>query len=164
MGLFDNLLRDRNTRKAQEQAADSQDQPSSELVQDQAPSEALEAEKNVDNLVQEEDVPDLSDAVQEAQKAQEANPVEDSASFKPIKKYDQKDRVTHVVGETRVVAIINQKGGVGKMPAPPEWGRRFLKKVGDFSGNYAASFRAASVAQPSTNAVTTASQVPVPAA
>ena len=90
MGLFDNLLRDRNTRKAQEQAADSQDQPSSELVQDQAPSEALEAEKNVDNLVQEEDVPDLSDAVQEAQKAQEVGPVEDSAS------------------------IINQKGGVGK--------------------------------------------------
>lgn len=114
MGLFDNLLRDRNTRKAQEQAADSQDQPSSELVQDQAPSEALEAEENVDNLVQEEDVPDLSDAVQGAQKAQEASPVEDSASFKPIKKYDQKDRVTHVVGETRVVAIINQKGGVGK--------------------------------------------------
>ena len=37
MGLFDNLLRDRNTRKAQEQAADSQDQPSSELAQDQAP-------------------------------------------------------------------------------------------------------------------------------
>jgi chromosome partitioning protein len=39
---------------------------------------------------------------------------EDGITVTPIKTYDQKKPVTHVIGSTQVFAIINQKGGVGK--------------------------------------------------
>lgn len=32
----------------------------------------------------------------------------------PLKRYSEKAPVTHVVGQTKIIAIINQKGGVGK--------------------------------------------------
>ena len=41
-------------------------------------------------------------------------PVEDSSVVKEIKPYSEKLPVKHVVGKTLVIAIINQKGGVGK--------------------------------------------------
>ena len=41
-------------------------------------------------------------------------PVEDMIEYKPIKPYTEKKPVKHVVGQTKVIAIINQKGGVGK--------------------------------------------------
>ncbi len=42
-------------------------------------------------------------------------PVEDNASAKtPLKSYRDKKPVDHVIGQTKVLAIINQKGGVGK--------------------------------------------------
>lgn len=45
----------------------------------------------------------------------EAQPVvEEEIEFKPIKSYNEKKPVTHVVGQTKIIAIINQKGGVGK--------------------------------------------------
>lgn len=111
MGLFDSFRRDKNTRKAQEQDTVSPDQESSETPEaPQALADASEVvEENV--VVQEEEVPSLSDAAQEA----DAVPAEEQSVSQPIiKKYDQKARVTHTVGETHVVAIINQKGGVGK--------------------------------------------------
>lgn len=40
--------------------------------------------------------------------------VVDQADKKPIKSYKDKAPVRHVVGQTKVAAIINQKGGVGK--------------------------------------------------
>ncbi len=65
----------------------------------------------------EEDVP----AVEEPEPAEteETTPVEEEFTeevieMKPIKTMDQKKRVTHVIGETKIMAIINQKGGVGK--------------------------------------------------
>ncbi len=41
-------------------------------------------------------------------------PVDDSSVVKEIKPYSEKLPVKHVVGKTLVIAIINQKGGVGK--------------------------------------------------
>ena len=46
-------------------------------------------------------------------------PVEDvredyQVDLKPIKSYSEKAPVKHVVGQTKIIAIINQKGGVGK--------------------------------------------------
>ena len=39
---------------------------------------------------------------------------EDEPTSRELKSYDQKARVTHVIGETKIFAVINQKGGVGK--------------------------------------------------
>ena len=41
-------------------------------------------------------------------------PVEEEPTSRELKSYDQKARVTHVIGETKIFAVINQKGGVGK--------------------------------------------------
>ena len=40
--------------------------------------------------------------------------VENQSSIREIKEYSQKKPVDHVIGQTRIIAIINQKGGVGK--------------------------------------------------
>ena len=42
-----------------------------------------------------------------------AIPVPDEP-YRPLKTYSEKAPVTHVVGQTKIIAIINQKGGVGK--------------------------------------------------
>ena len=39
---------------------------------------------------------------------------EDNAVVSPLRSYQEKKPVNHVVGQTKVLAIINQKGGVGK--------------------------------------------------
>ena len=41
-------------------------------------------------------------------------PIEDQVEVKEIKDYSQKEPVRHAIGQTRVIAILNQKGGVGK--------------------------------------------------
>ena len=40
--------------------------------------------------------------------------VTDQMDTKRLKSYSEKKPVTHTVGETKIIAIINQKGGVGK--------------------------------------------------
>ena len=40
--------------------------------------------------------------------------VEDQMDVKELKSYKDKKPVNHVIGQTKVIAIINQKGGVGK--------------------------------------------------
>lgn len=44
----------------------------------------------------------------------QASTVEDRMDSKLMKTYKDKKPVTHVIGQTKVIAIINQKGGVGK--------------------------------------------------
>lgn len=46
--------------------------------------------------------------------APQASVVEDRMDSKAMKSYKDKKPVTHVIGQTKVIAIINQKGGVGK--------------------------------------------------
>ena len=41
-------------------------------------------------------------------------PVEDVSQRRQIKSYKDKKPVKHVIGQTKIIAIINQKGGVGK--------------------------------------------------
>ena len=41
-------------------------------------------------------------------------PVEDQMHVKSLKSYKDKKPIDHVIGQTRIIAIINQKGGVGK--------------------------------------------------
>lgn len=46
--------------------------------------------------------------------APQVSQVEDQMENKTLRTYKDKKPVTHVVGQTKVIAIINQKGGVGK--------------------------------------------------
>lgn len=41
-------------------------------------------------------------------------PIEDNSERRQIKSYKDKKPVKHVIGQTKIIAIINQKGGVGK--------------------------------------------------
>lgn len=41
-------------------------------------------------------------------------PIEDNFDVKQIRSYKDKKPVNHVIGQTKIIAIINQKGGVGK--------------------------------------------------
>ncbi len=41
-------------------------------------------------------------------------PIEDHMDVKTLKTYRDKKPVDHVIGQTRIIAVINQKGGVGK--------------------------------------------------
>lgn len=57
------------------------------------------------------------EAVEEEYQVIEREPapqIEDQSRTVPVKTYAEKKAVTHIVGQTKVIAIINQKGGVGK--------------------------------------------------
>jgi len=73
------------------------------------------------NKKQSSEEPDTKVSPVQEEEAQEEPEVElqeepqlDTRAPKEIRTYDQKKKVTHVIGQTRIVAIINQKGGVGK--------------------------------------------------
>lgn len=79
------------------------------LKRDKKPAETVKSE-NDDQFVEEDIAIDHIEVVErEAKPVQEQNVVE-----KPIKTFKDKAPVKHVVGQTKVMAIINQKGGVGK--------------------------------------------------
>lgn len=79
------------------------------LKRDKKPAETVKSE-NDDQFVEEDIAIDHIEVVErEAKPVQEQNVVE-----KPTKTFKDKAPVKHVVGQTKVMAIINQKGGVGK--------------------------------------------------
>ncbi len=93
MGFFDGLKRDKKKNEP--------------VIQEQHRIEEVDDEIAIDHIeVVERDPEPVAPA-----------PAED-ASFeiesRPIKSYKDKQPVTHVVGQTKIIAIINQKGGVGK--------------------------------------------------
>ena len=92
VGLFDGLKRE---KKAAETIASDDMDVSSEI--------------SSDNEVAEIDIEDVE--VVERDVSRET--IEEVAP-KHLKSYKEKDPVKHVIGQTKVLAIINQKGGVGK--------------------------------------------------
>lgn len=92
MGWFDSLKRERK----EAQAVNEVKEP------------IIESVPAVDNK---------EEAVEEEYQVIEREPapqIEDQSRTVPVKTYAEKKPVTHVVGQTKVIAIINQKGGVGK--------------------------------------------------
>ena len=92
MGWFDSLKRERKEAQA--------------VTEIKEP--IVESVPTVDNS---------EEAVEEEYQVIERQPapqIEDQSRTVPVKTYAEKKAVTHVVGQTKVIAIINQKGGVGK--------------------------------------------------
>ena len=87
MGLFDGLKRDKKVAETVKHSSEREDQE-------------YEDEISIDHIeIVERDVTPV---------------VEDVVVPKPIKSFKDKNPVRHVIGQTKVIAIINQKGGVGK--------------------------------------------------
>ena len=102
MGFFDGLRRD---RRKKETAASSVEITQEELKEDVSVSEEDEEEVSLETDVDDESMDDEIEPVPSP--APPADPV-------PLKSYKDKKPVQHVVGQTKILAIINQKGGVGK--------------------------------------------------
>ena len=111
MGIFDSFRREKKTRPivASNANAESKETESNAAVGMNDSSSEIVEEK----AIQEE----TPDTVEEHQEPQNENvQVVDSGSFVPqaIRSYSEKKPVDHVVGSTKIIAIMNQKGGVGK--------------------------------------------------
>ena len=94
MGFLDGFKRDRNEK-----------QVATENVQASQEDELLEDSQTADSF-------DIENA--EVVMRDPSAGIEDRSEVRPIKTYDEKSPVKHVVGQTKIIAIINQKGGVGK--------------------------------------------------
>ena len=92
MGWFDSLKRERKEAQAVTEVKEP-------IV------ESVPAVDNEEETVEEE---------YQVIEREPAPQVEDQSRTVPVKTYAEKKAVTHVVGQTKVIAIINQKGGVGK--------------------------------------------------
>ena len=92
MGWFDSLKRERKEAQAVTEVKEP-------IV------ESVPAVDNEEETVEEE---------YQVIEREPASQIEDQSRTVPVKTYAEKKAVTHVVGQTKVIAIINQKGGVGK--------------------------------------------------
>ena len=95
MGLFDGL---KSKRKAASTIAEQKDIHEDENLNKDEESSIESEEPEIEEPETNKDVP----------------VIEDQYEARPIKSMSEKKRVTHTVGETKIIAIINQKGGVGK--------------------------------------------------
>lgn len=97
MGFLDSLKRDKNERPNNDHSDGRRENPS-EIEQKQ---NAVESPYR--------DIDDVEVVIRESSPA-----LEDQVEMRVLKSYSEKNPVSHVVGQTKIIAIINQKGGVGK--------------------------------------------------
>lgn len=99
MGLFNSF---RHQKKKQEtQAENTTDQT------------AL-TDNSHDSLLVDEDMKIDSIEVVEREAVEQEEKEEKAPAYREIKPFSEKKPVTHVIGQTKILGIINQKGGVGK--------------------------------------------------
>ncbi len=121
MGLFDGFKRKRDTTTSPNQTPvnpisdeNSIKEETSSLQENQPSSEIVDrgVESESDGVHETESRP--GEATFEGDDS--STPSEEMPPIKrtPIKSFSDKDPVTHTIGETKIIAIINQKGGVGK--------------------------------------------------
>lgn len=114
MGFFDNLRRSANTL-LNDQTNSGRDNEESAVTKEGNPQKETslnnqEEESFVDDDMRIEKVEVVEREIEE----EELPPVDEEPAYKEIHSYAEKKPVTHVIGQTKIVAIINQKGGVGK--------------------------------------------------
>ena len=110
MGWFDNFRRTRN----EEQQVEQTQQPDEKQIEEVQEEQQKEVDSNelsepiIDDGFEIDTV-----SVVEREIQQDVKPIEE-VELKPIKTYAEKKPVSRVVGSTKIIAVINQKGGVGK--------------------------------------------------
>ena len=110
MGWFDNFRRTRN----EEQQVEKTQQPDEEQIEEVQEERQKEVDSNElsEPIIDDEFEIDTVSVV-EREIQQDVKPIEE-VELKPIKTYAEKKPVSRVVGSTKIIAVINQKGGVGK--------------------------------------------------
>ena len=114
MGFFDSFRRKKNVEREKEQVVE---EAVTEVVET---PDVIEASDTSAPIEEEIPVYEQEDLMEEEEDEEEYDEEEDEdfeppvAVVREVKPYDQKDPVDHVIGETKVLAILNQKGGVGK--------------------------------------------------
>lgn len=110
MGWFDSFKRSKNeqhkVQQSQEQIEEENEAPSldqEQEVEEESTEQLIENDFEIDTI-----------SVVEREVQQDVKPVEEEVDLKPIKTYAEKKPVSRVVGSTKIIAVINQKGGVGK--------------------------------------------------
>lgn len=96
MGLFNGF---RHQKKKQETQSDS------------TTSQTTVDDSSNDSLLVDEDM--KIDSIEVVERVTEEH-VEKTPTYKEIKPFADKKPVTHVIGQTKILGILNQKGGVGK--------------------------------------------------
>lgn len=117
MGLFDSFRKQSQKQEAEEKSSVSQEQSVSETASCEASTEEDIESQTVSSSMSLEDIEnaevierDVSrETSEDAESSQSGEYIEAS-----LKTYAEKKPVNHVIGTTKVLAIINQKGGVGK--------------------------------------------------
>jgi chromosome partitioning protein len=94
VGIFDSFRKEK------------QEKPSNSTSQNR------DVEIKEEKVAEEPVVSETADESQQGSSSQASNYQE--VEMKPIRSYSEKKPVTHAIGTTKVIAIINQKGGVGK--------------------------------------------------
>lgn len=106
MGFFDGLRRDKNAAGTIKKHQEETPKQVETVVQEVAPV----VEESVHQVA--EPVQYQPEVIERAPRAQKS--AEPEVVHRELKSYAEKAPVTHVVGQTKIIAIINQKGGVGK--------------------------------------------------
>lgn len=110
MGWFDNFRRTRN----EEQQVEQTQQPDEEQIEEVQEEQQKEVNSNELSEPMIDDGFEIDTvSVVEREIQQDVKPIEE-VELKPIKTYAEKKPVSRVVGSTKIIAVINQKGGVGK--------------------------------------------------
>ena len=114
MGLFDSFRRDKSVAKVEpvKEASVSRETPKQDLSADVS-------RETLQNNPQEPPVSEMevalnAEVTQRPIAQPEPEPIEDEQGPTPIKSYKDKKPVMHAIGTTKIISIINQKGGVGK--------------------------------------------------
>lgn len=105
MGLFDGLRRNKDATSTIGKKEIHHEDEAPQKQEDEHVVEVGENE-NVEKAVEEPETISKEDIIPPIN--------EDQVQMRSIKPMSQKKRVTHTIGETKILAIINQKGGVGK--------------------------------------------------
>ncbi len=109
MGLFDGFKRKGQEHEAQPGQA-TEDERNNGYDIENAP--VVERDANVSRETS--PVSSTQEDLQASAYIDEPAPTENAYTSTPLRSYAEKKPVTHVIGATKVIAILNQKGGVGK--------------------------------------------------
>ena len=114
MGFFDNLKRSSKGQKKSDEESSSLKGESA--VQEKDDSQVIPNDEEAsDESFFDEDMKIEKVEVVEREVESDDEPLEEDRSiYREIKSYSEKKPVRHVIGQTKIIAIINQKGGVGK--------------------------------------------------